>query len=1164
MMISVMFLLGHVSVYAHSKPEIFSISPISIPNSTYMKLVVEGINFDNNAKIHWRARTSYTNHQTTGTIKSSRISHISSKKMEVYIHTKGSATEWYFQVENPNGDKIEEFMVHKKYWETIPNIDKVGIIQYGTGGETFVHFKVSGISSNDEVYYKLPNTSWQKVDYRKIDVDRNSMHITIENITETANVLIKIKNRIYESNIKSFKAVIEKEEENDFYMDNMRLNKSSVKAGDTVRVDVDAKYRGNSEEKLRVYTGYYLSTNREWGSDDKRLDYDVSRLSKNDTRSEEYENLTIPPGTEARDYYILAVADHEEEYSEINEGNNVEYKRITVTSNTPIDTTPPVIHLNGESTVNLKIGDRYNERGATAQDNVDGNISANIVIGGDTVDTSRADTYTVTYNVRDNAGNRARQKTRRVVVSSLPDTTRPVIHLNGESTVNLKVGDRYDEKGATAQDDVDGNISAKIVIGGDTVDTSRARNYTITYNVRDNAGNHAIEVTRRVVVKQVTTNGEVPPSGAFVKVVGSRTIRSEASIYGGISTRLKVVPDGWILKVTDAHSNQKVADGYIWWEVKDKTDELEGWMVAKKADGSEEYLEYDESKQDEWEKYTLPYIYGSKADDIVEEYIKNQSFDKEIFDNFPEELINAITGAEGSSGNNEIVSFDCGRGIGQITANSWVGKGSGVQCYCGTEKGYMPYEKTNLTKLVNVNYDNYSFVRHFKNVIEGKSYPRDAYKIKKESSENPYWYGIYKYTETNNNFGVCKKYKFSEPECTCNSYTNTPLGIVTNLKDKHKVLTTYYKDSLSKNKNRDKAIILVGAVWRYNHGIPAGVIKSDSTKYLSLVNGHLKNPDNKTEIKSLKRILKNYKEYKIFSPVDMQIQDSEGNVTGVVNGKVVENIPNSIYDEENERILVLLPDENYEPKLVATGSGTYGFTATNVEDGVVEEIHVDAAPVKVGEVHEYNIDWNKAKDDKADAVEVKIDKDGDGTFEKTVKTTAEFDGSVLEDSDDKKDDVVKTKASAKTPIFRLYNKRTGAQLYARGEADKNKILAKFRDFEFTDGAPAFWADLSTQAGLTPIYRLYNRRTGAQLYTRGDADKNKILAKFHDFEFTDGVPAFWASLTDNGTTPIFRLYNRRTGMQLYTRGEADKNKILAKFHDFEFTDDGPAFYASLTN
>ncbi len=152
----------------------------------------------------------------------------------------------------------------------------------------------------------------------------------------------------------------------------------------------------------------------------------------------------------------------------------------------------------------------------------------------------------------------------------------------------------------------------------------------------------------------------------------------------------------------------------------------------------------------------------------------------------------------------------------------------------------------------------------------------------------------------------------------------------------------------------------------------------------------------------------------------------------------------------------------------------------------------------------------------------------------------------------------------KTPMFRLYNTKTGAQLYTRGVADKDKILSKFRDFEFTDGTPAFWAYTTMHPGLTPMYRLYNTRTGAQLYTRGDADKNKILAKFKDFEFTDGVPAFYASLTDDGSTPIYRLYNTQTGMQLYTRGEADKNKILDKFKVFEFTDGVPAFYASLTN
>ncbi len=146
----------------------------------------------------------------------------------------------------------------------------------------------------------------------------------------------------------------------------------------------------------------------------------------------------------------------------------------------------------------------------------------------------------------------------------------------------------------------------------------------------------------------------------------------------------------------------------------------------------------------------------------------------------------------------------------------------------------------------------------------------------------------------------------------------------------------------------------------------------------------------------------------------------------------------------------------------------------------------------------------------------------------------------------------------KTAIYRLYNTRTGVHLYTRGANDRNKILGKYSDFEFTDGAPAFYASLSDD-GTTPIYRLYNRRTGVHLYTRGANDRNKILGKYRDFEFTDGEPVFYASLTDDGTTPIYRLYNKRTGVQLYTRGVVDRDKILAKWSDFEFTDGAPAFY-----
>jgi Metallo-peptidase family M12B Reprolysin-like/MAM domain, meprin/A5/mu/GEVED domain/Bacterial surface protein, Ig-like domain/Secretion system C-terminal sorting domain/Fibronectin type III domain len=189
--------------------------------------------------------------------------------------------------------------------------------------------------------------------------------------------------------------------------------------------------------------------------------------------------------------------------------------QVTRTVNVNPDTTAPVITLNGASTVNINVGGNYTESGATATDNVDGDISANIVIGGDTVNTNTAGTYIVTYNVSDAAGNAATQVTRTVNVA--PDTTAPVITLIGSASITLELGDTYTEQGATATDDIDGDISANIVIGGDTVNTNIASTYIITYNVSDAAGNSAAQVTRTVTVNPDTT---IP----VINLIGSSTI----------------------------------------------------------------------------------------------------------------------------------------------------------------------------------------------------------------------------------------------------------------------------------------------------------------------------------------------------------------------------------------------------------------------------------------------------------------------------------------------------------------------------------------------------------------------------------------------------------------------------------------------------------------
>jgi len=86
----------------------------------------------------------------------------------------------------------------------------------------------------------------------------------------------------------------------------------------------------------------------------------------------------------------------------------------------------------------------------------------------------------------------------------LADTEAPVITINGSSTLSLNVGDIYTDAGATAYDNVDGDLTARIISTGTVIDTSVAKTHTITYTVSDTAGNVGT-ATRTVIVNNVIT-----------------------------------------------------------------------------------------------------------------------------------------------------------------------------------------------------------------------------------------------------------------------------------------------------------------------------------------------------------------------------------------------------------------------------------------------------------------------------------------------------------------------------------------------------------------------------------------------------------------------------------------------------------------------------------
>jgi len=184
----------------------------------------------------------------------------------------------------------------------------------------------------------------------------------------------------------------------------------------------------------------------------------------------------------------------------------------------------PVITLIGNATTTITVGTVFTDPGATALDAEDGNITANIVIGGDVVSTTTPGTYVITYNVSDSQGLAAQQVTRTVIVNALPPAnTAPIITLIGNATTTINIGDTFSDPGATAYDAENGDITSNIVIGGDVVSTSTPGTYVITYNVTDSNGLAAEEVTRTIIVQ------ELPPPPAentapIITLIGNATV----------------------------------------------------------------------------------------------------------------------------------------------------------------------------------------------------------------------------------------------------------------------------------------------------------------------------------------------------------------------------------------------------------------------------------------------------------------------------------------------------------------------------------------------------------------------------------------------------------------------------------------------------------------
>ncbi len=143
------------------------------------------------------------------------------------------------------------------------------------------------------------------------------------------------------------------------------------------------------------------------------------------------------------------------------------------------------------------------------------------------------------------------------------------------------------------------------------------------------------------------------------------------------------------------------------------------------------------------------------------------------------------------------------------------------------------------------------------------------------------------------------------------------------------------------------------------------------------------------------------------------------------------------------------------------------------------------------------------------------------------------------------------------PVTRIQNTSlTGAYFFTIYDTECKTALASNYNFNL-EGA-AFWASLTPDAALNPVYRFRNILNGSYLYTIYDAEKLDIINNYRSTFLYEGVAWYAKQTAGTGWSPLYRFRNLLNGTYLFSAFETEKNAILRDYSAI-FKLEGVAYY-----
>lgn len=279
------------------------------------------------------------------------------------------------------------------------------------------------------------------------------------------------------------------------------------------------------------------------------------------------------------------------------------------------DVTAPELRLNGDAEITMAVGTEFVDPGYTATDDYDGDVTNKVVISG-TVNNAKAGTYELTYTVSDTAGNTTSKK-RTVIfeelgnldisMGSVLDGVTPQISLKGANPYCMVKGGTYLEPGATATDNVDGNITDKIVVTNKVTGNLMGA-FRIVYKVEDSSGNQAIAYRAVIVTTSCPNNNQGTAesnSAPVITLIGKNSVVINVGTeYVDLGATAYDKEDGDITSklVTDTSAvNTRIPGIYkVWYRVTDsagRTSSASRTVTVKNPNSQNAAVRFTEDKK---------------------------------------------------------------------------------------------------------------------------------------------------------------------------------------------------------------------------------------------------------------------------------------------------------------------------------------------------------------------------------------------------------------------------------------------------------------------------------------------------------------------------------------------------------------------------------------